>query len=133
MKNLIFIVLFMMTQFIKAQTPQFIPSLMPPAQFENIYSQKIGNDSLTSSFVIWVKNEVKLHKHVTHSENLYILEGTCVFRLGDATFDLKGGDYIFIPKNTAHSLKVTSILPLKVMSFQSPMFDGTDRVKIDEK
>jgi len=51
--------------------------------------------------------------------------------LGDKTIKVKKGDIIFIPKNTVHSLKVNSQTPMKVVSIQSPFFDGTDRVFIE--
>ena len=41
------------------------------------------------------------------------------------------GDIIFIPMNTVHSLKVTSSIPVKVLSVQSPRFDGKDRIFVD--
>lgn len=51
--------------------------------------------------------------------------------LGDKTFKVKKGDMIFIPINTVHSLKVTTSIPLKVLSVQSPRFDGKDRIFVD--
>ena len=73
-----------------------------------------------------------LHKHEWHTEQVYILEGTATMRLGDSWFDIKANDYIVIPQNTLHAVKVTSSTPLKVMSIQSPYFDGSDRVMITE-
>ncbi len=100
---------------------------------DNIYSKVFFNDSLASSFCIVIKKEVKPHKHLTHSEHVIVMEGEGVMKLGDKTFSLKKGDVVFIPKNTVHSVKTTSKIPLKVMSIQSPMFDGKDRVFTEEK
>ena len=82
-------------------------------------------------FVIFIKKEVKKHKHATHTENVYILDGEGEMLLGDKTFKVKKGDMIFISMNTVHSLKVTSSVPVKVLSVQSPRFDGKDRIFID--
>lgn len=103
-------------------------NLNPIGEYENIFSQQIDSDSLVSSFVIWIKKEVKEHKHEFHSEHVYILEGTAEMTLNEQHFSIQSGDFIFIPKNTWHYVKVTSIEPLKILSIQAPFFDGKDRV-----
>jgi quercetin dioxygenase-like cupin family protein len=103
-------------------------SLTPPADFTNIHVQKIAGDSLVSTFVIFIKENVPLHKHQYHSENVMILEGEGILTLGSITKEIKAGDLIFIPANTFHEVKVTSEKPMKVISIQAPEFDGTDRV-----
>jgi len=99
--------------------------------FDNIYSEKIAGDSLSTSFLILIKKEVKLHKHLEHSEHVYVLEGEGNMQLGNEWFKIKKGDLIFIPKNTAHKVVTTSEIPLKVISIQSPQFDGTDRILLE--
>ena len=74
---------------------------------------------------------MKLHKHQAHSETIYVIEGTGEMRLGEKKCYLKKGDVLFIPENTPHSVKVTSDIPLKVLSVQAPEFDGTDRILLD--
>jgi len=103
-------------------------SLKPPTDFTNIHVQKIAGDSLVSTFVIFIKEHVPMHKHQYHSENVMILEGEGIMTLGSITKEIKAGDIIFIPANTFHEVKVTSEKPLKVISIQAPEFDGTDRI-----
>ena len=98
---------------------------------DHVYNKMLFTDSLTSSFAIVIKKEVKAHKHLTHAEHVVVLEGTAQMKLGDKRFEIKKGDVIFIPKNTIHSVKNTGKIPLKVLSFQAPYFDGKDRVFID--
>jgi mannose-6-phosphate isomerase-like protein (cupin superfamily) len=129
MKKL-FLLLFLFPIFATAQN-QSLDTIKAPSNYDNIYSRAIACDSLSSSFVIFIKKEVKKHKHVTHTENVYILEGEGEMFLGDKTFKIKNGDIIFIPMNTVHSLKVTSAIPIKVLSVQSPHFDGNDRIFVD--
>ena len=105
-----------------------LQALQPDKEFDNILNIPYCSDSLSSSFVIWVKKEVKSHRHAKHTENIYVIEGTATMKLGKEIFDIKAGDYVFIPKNTLHSVKTTSQKPLKVLSIQSPNFDGTDRI-----
>lgn len=93
-----------------------------------VYVRKIGGDSLSSSFCIVIKTQVKPHRHLTHSEQVVVLAGEGTMRLGDKTFPVKKGDVIFIPKNTPHAVVSRGTVPLKVISVQAPQFDGRDRV-----
>lgn len=112
---------------------QINPSLKkhrPTEEYGNIFIEKVADDVNQTSFIIWVKDEVALHKHADHTENVYILEGKGEFTLGAETFTISKGDYFNIPPNTPHGLKVLSSTPIKVLSIQSPKFDGTDRILI---
>ncbi|HLG04030.1 MAG TPA: cupin domain-containing protein [Bacteroidia bacterium] len=113
-----------------AQNHQSVDTIAVPANTENIFSRPLYGDSLTSSFLIVVKKEVKPHLHLFHSEQVYVLSGEAEMTLGDQKFMIKAGDLIFIPKNTPHAATVTSAVPLKIISIQSPYFDGTDRVPV---
>ena len=107
-------------------------ALTAPEVFENIHVEKLYSDSLATAFVIWVKQGVKAHKHLFHSENIYVLDGEAVMVNGMDTINIRKGDLIFIPMNTAHSvLEVKSDQALKVLSIQSPEFKGEDRVFVD--
>ena len=106
-------------------------SLSPYEEYDNIYVTPIQSDTLTSSFVIWVKNAVKPHKHLMHSEQVYIIEGEAKMKVGDEEFNIKPGSYVFIPKNTIHSVITTSLKPLKALSIQAPKFIGKDRVFVE--
>jgi mannose-6-phosphate isomerase-like protein (cupin superfamily) len=81
--------------------------------------------------VLFIKKEVRKHKHAFHSEQVIILEGEGLMWMAGKEFKVKKGDIIFIPKQTIHALKVTSDVPVKVLSIQSPGFDGSDRIFID--
>jgi mannose-6-phosphate isomerase-like protein (cupin superfamily) len=108
---------------------QSLDTIKPPATFENIYSRALYKDSaFVSSFVIFIKKEVKMHKHLEHAEHVIVLEGSGEMTVGDKTFGIKKGDVVFIPRGTFHSVKTTSKKPLKVISLQAPFFDGKDRV-----
>jgi mannose-6-phosphate isomerase-like protein (cupin superfamily) len=106
-------------------------NINPKEPYENIYSEKFASDSLSTSFIIWIKKEVKLHKHLAHSEHVVVIEGEGKMQLGEKEFMIKKGDIVFIPKNTPHKVVATSNIPLKVISIQSPEFDGTDRVLLE--
>jgi quercetin dioxygenase-like cupin family protein len=111
-----------------AQTIKSIYDLEPTEAYDNIYVQNIDTDSLSTTFAIWVKLKVKMHKHVNHVENVYIIEGNGEFTVSDSTYKVKKGDLIVIPKNTWHGVTISSKNPMKVISVQSPEFKGMDRV-----
>lgn len=95
--------------------------------FENIYSEKIAEDSLQSTFFIAIKKQVLPHYHKEHSECIVVLSGSGEMSMGNKKIKLREGIQLNIPKNTIHSVTVTSKKPLRVISIQSPMFDGKDR------
>lgn len=104
-------------------------TILPPANYDNIHVKKVAGDSLQSVFVIWIKKDVKGHFHQNHTENILVLEGKAEMLFNGNKIRINKGDLLNIPYGTAHSVeKVLSKKPLKVISIQSPHFDGTDRV-----
>ncbi len=120
-----------MSPFFAVAQHQSLDTIKEPASYENVCIIPVASDSLSSSFVIFIKKEVKKHKHVYHSEHVYILEGYGEMLLNDQTLKVKKGDVVFIPMNSTHSSKTTSKIPVKVLSVQSPNFDGKDRIFVD--
>lgn len=116
--------------FIRSAHAQIIhhDSIKAPDDYSNTHVHKVFGDSLSTTFIIYIKEKVPMHKHETHSENVYILEGSAIMYLDGNKYEIKPGDMIFIPQNTWHSVDVTSENPLKVISIQSPLFDGNDRI-----
>ncbi len=112
---------------------QSLDTIKAPAKYDNIYVRTLYVDSAdVSSYVIFVRNEVKAHKHEKHAEHVVVLAGMGMMTLGDKKFKIMKGDVIFIPKNTFHSvLSISKKEALKVLSMQAPYFDGKDRVLKD--
>jgi mannose-6-phosphate isomerase-like protein (cupin superfamily) len=132
MKQFLFICVCVVALIGGAQDIVKLKDLKPEKVFENIYIKKVSDDTEQSSFVIWVKERVRLHKHEHHSENIFVLEGKGEMIIGDEKFVIKKGDYFNIPKNTPHGLKVLSSKPVKVLSIQSPQFLGQDRIFLED-
>lgn len=105
-----------------------IDQILPDKEFENIHVKKISSDSSSSTFAIWIKQKVKLHKHVYHTENVLIDKGFGEFQINDSIYKVAAGDWIVIPKNTWHGVVVNSKSTMKVISVQSPEYFGKDRV-----
>lgn len=98
-----------------------------------VRSVTLHSDSACSSFMLCIDAGVRPHLHRTHTEHVFVLDGTAEMMLGDSTRSIRSGDVILIPPDTPHAVKVTSSAPLRVISVQSPHFDGTDRVWLDER
>lgn len=105
-----------------------VKMIFPDKEYENVFIKKLYSDTNSTSFMIWVKNEVQSHKHLVHTETIQILEGTAEMIVGKETFIIKTGDFFVIPPNTFHRVKVISTTPLKLISIQSPNFNGEDRI-----
>ena len=103
-------------------------NIQPEKDYENINVIKLSSEINATTFAIWIKKSVRLHKHIQHVENVYIKEGSGDFQLGDTIYKVKSGDLITIPKNTWHGVKVNSKEAMKVISIQSPEFKGIDRI-----
>lgn len=99
---------------------------------QNIIVERLAGDSLSTSFIIEIKERVPLHYHGQHSEHIYVLDGTCSFRLNNDTLKLGAGDYVFIPSKSLHAVWVSGHKPLKVLSIQSPHFEGKDGIPVKE-
>lgn len=128
MKLLLLFTLVVASNLGHTQSVQSVEDIQPEKAFDNIFVHKIDGDDLTTQFIIWVKDTVKTHQHEHHSETVYVLEGEGKFYFEDSTISITKGDFIFIPKQTWHSVKVTSDRPMKVVSNQSPAFYGDDRI-----
>src|SRR5574343_992906 len=61
---------------------------------DNIYNKPLFADSLASSFIIVIKKEVKLHKHLYHSEHIVVLEGNGQMQIGGKLIEIKKGDVV---------------------------------------
>ena len=99
--------------------------------YDNVKVIPLNSDDQTSTFLIFVKKEVKAHIHEHHTETIFVISGSAKMIIGKEEYQIKKGDYLYIPKMTRHSVVVTSMIPLKVLSNQSPKFVGKDRVFVD--
>ena len=108
-----------------AQKVDNVPAMKPGSEWENIDIQKIADDSLCTTFHIWIKAGVKHHFHTSHTECIYVIEGEGEMEYQDKTFKVKAGDYITVPRGVIHA--VTASIPLHVLSIQTPQWVTDDR------
>lgn len=128
MKTILTIACVFCTLILFGQTNQSLKKIKPTAEFENIHVLKISEDTHQSSFVIWVKDSVPEHYHNDHTENIIVLSGKAIMTVGGKSITIKKGDFINVPEGIKHSVtRVLGHSPLKVISIQTPLFDGKDR------
>ncbi len=136
MRNLVIpMFLILIPSMIIAQSGKYnlqLDSILPEKAYEHVSVKMIYSDSLTSTFLIWVKTTVPLHKHEWHTEQVVVLDGEANMQIGENIFHISSGDILFIPENTPHGVVVTSEVPLKVLSIQAPQFTGSDRILLEE-
>lgn len=89
---------------------------------------RLFDDSLSSSFLIYVRDSVPEHFHETHAEQVIILEGEAFMTLGNQKRKIIPGDVIYIPRRTRHKVITSPGSLLKLISVQAPFFDGKDRI-----
>ncbi len=133
MKRSIVIPLFLIYCFLPsiAFSQENINTFQTDPDYENIAIHKLYSDSLSTGFIIWVKNGVKAHVHKYHSESIYVIEGEGEMVLDGKPIPLLPGVFVSIPIGMVHSVTVSSELPIKVLSVQSPEFFGKDRFFIE--
>lgn len=115
-----------------AQKIESILTLQPDSAYDNIKIRLLASNKQSTSFILWIKKDVRAHLHEQHTENIYVLEGEGEMRIGNENRKIKPGDFLNIPPGVPHALKVTSATPVKVLSIQSPEFLGNDRVFVNE-
>lgn len=101
-----------------------------PDAFDNIKVVKLASNKHASDFLIYIKSHVPAHYHEAHTEIVYVIEGTAIMKLDDQELKIRKGDYVRILPGQVHAVNVTSEEPLKVLSIQTPEFDGSDRVMV---
>lgn len=112
-----------------AQEPRQLDSFKPTEDFDNVHVLKIAEDDHQSSYIIWVKENVAEHYHASHTETIVVIEGKGLMTIDGKEIEIKKGDILTIPEGTKHSVvEVKSHKTLKVLSIQTPMFRGKDRI-----
>jgi len=104
-----------------------LDTLVAQGDVDKLSVTQLGSDKHASEFLISIKEQVPLHIHKYHTEIIYILDGKGDMTINDKIIKIKKGDYIRVPENTKHGVKVTSSNPLKVLSVQTPEYNGLDK------
>ena len=109
----------------------YSPDYVHPKDLKKNYTEDIFSDELSTSRLLVIVEDVPLHKHEKHTEHVYVLEGSGDMHIGDENISIAAHDFLVIPKNTAHMVKITSREPLKIISIMSPQYSGKDKIMLE--
>jgi len=86
-----------------------------PNDLDDIYAKLIGYTPAATTAIVWIKSMAPNEVHDNEFEKFLIVEGTCDIIIGEAVHQLIPGDYLSIPLHIGHQVKVTSLIPCKII------------------
>jgi mannose-6-phosphate isomerase-like protein (cupin superfamily) len=95
---------------------------------QQLQSDKIGGDSLSSVHLTQVRGEVEPHRHLYHQETVWVIRGAGRLTLDGVKHKVAAGSVVVVPPGTPHSFYNLGKTPTVLISVFSPGFDGKDRV-----
>lgn len=91
------------------------PKAILPADADQIHARIIGYTPTATTAIVWVRHQTEEELHHDEYERFLIVDGTCLMRAGEETYNLAAGDYFAVPLHTPHQLTVTSASPCKAI------------------
>ncbi len=95
---------------------------------QELRSDKIDGDSLSSVHLTQIRGGVEAQRHVHHHETVWVVRGAGRLILDGVKYKVAAGTIVAIPPGTPHSFYSMGKIPAVVISVFSPGFDGKDRV-----
>ncbi|WP_164851393.1 cupin domain-containing protein [Larkinella soli] len=92
-----------------------VESIRPTRDFRNIYSHTLREDPEVVQYLVWARFEIKPEDHHDEHESFLILEGECECTVGGKILRLSAGDYLAIPLDVEHNVRVLSATPVKAI------------------
>ncbi len=86
-----------------------------PTNFSEVHAKIIGLTPQITTAILWIERMTAPEIHDKEYEKFLIVEGTCDIIIGDKVHSLVAGDYLSIPLYISHQVKVTSLVPCKVV------------------
>jgi mannose-6-phosphate isomerase-like protein (cupin superfamily) len=86
-----------------------------PTDLKDIQIRVIGSTPKMMTAIVWIKEMVPQEVHVDEHEKFLIVEGTCEITVGEDVYSFTAGDFMQIPLHKKHHVKVTSVIPCKVL------------------
>ena len=81
-----------------------IAGFQAQSQKKNIEVEKIYSDENSSTFNILIRDSVRLHYHQSHTENIFVIQGSAEMQLNDSLFQISVGDHFIIPEGSHHAV-----------------------------
>ena len=92
--------------------------------FKAVADQTGGDFSLMERTVPPGARTPPPHRHVTCSEAFFVLEGTIAFRLDDAELTGGAGDFLLVPRGTAHTFGNSGDALARLLVLHAPAMDA---------
>ncbi|WP_428328521.1 cupin domain-containing protein [Mucilaginibacter sp.] len=93
--------------------------LIPEAEpTEDFLVHVIRNDSRYQQMLVITKNDVPEEEHGDLLESFFILEGHCECTVGNELYQLNPGDFLEIPLNVKHDIKIVSPYVVGILQYQ---------------
>jgi mannose-6-phosphate isomerase-like protein (cupin superfamily) len=94
---------------------QWLNDYNAPAILPDLYAKIIGHTPQIITAIVWIKKMAPQEVHHNEIERFLIVEGSCDIYIEGEVHQLTAGNMLGIPLHKAHSLKVTSAIPCKVI------------------
>ena len=91
---------------------------IPEEATEDFILHVIREDKIAQQMLVIIKNDVPEEEHGGFFESLFILEGRCECTIGDKFYALGAGDFIEIPLNIAHDIKLTTPVVTAILQYR---------------
>lgn len=104
----------------------------PLAPGQEIAFHEIARTEGSSTHLVQIRTEEKLHAHQKHDLVAIVLKGNGTLTLGDRHLYLKAGGVVTIPRGVPHAFQNRSKAPAVAYVVFTPAFDGADTVPVQE-
>lgn len=91
------------------------PDLQVPDELGDAYAYIIGYTPQAITAIVWLSKGAMPEVHHEEHEKFLVVEGTCCITIDDTEHHLAAGDTITIPLHSDHNVRVTSLIPCKVI------------------
>lgn len=97
------------------QWQRTVDSIHPPVNYRNVFGHALRQDDKVEQFLVWVRHSINPEDHHNERESFLILEGRCECSIGGELVQLSSGDYLNVPVDQEHTVRVISDTPVKAI------------------
>lgn len=114
-----------MRNFIKLEDLSGLPAFAPPNHSGTLNHRLACSANGASRLAVWhgalePGGEAEEHAHEQADQAFYVLDGECLFRLGQEEQRLTAGGFVFVPPGVRHRILSTGDQDLKLLVITAP-------------
>jgi mannose-6-phosphate isomerase-like protein (cupin superfamily) len=95
-----------------------VEHLIPAQPFEDFFACPLQHDDKIEQTLVVAKLDVPKETHEDVIESFFVLEGSCVCKVGRHTYTLNAGDFLEIPLHEEHDVTLTSPYVIAILQHQ---------------